>query len=211
MTPQEIVDRIADFALDEVDADNDLETRILNDVNEIYRDLQKKIATRDRSGRYAQTENVTITSGSGTVSSHVHIFSVYDSTNDRLLEESDVATIEQLDPSLDEENTPREWYVTGNTSLNVYPIGDITARVRFYPTPNTLALTDAESDIRIPAIYHDVLVKGGKYLMSIREQGFHDARDRREKELAYRLAEKELLTYLSSNNASPNRVMYHDV
>ena len=55
MNVQQIVDRILDCSLDETDADNTLETRVLSDVQEVYNELQHSIsdvATAD----YMQTD-----------------------------------------------------------------------------------------------------------------------------------------------------------
>lgn len=208
-TVQQIVDRIADFALDEVDSDNDLEQRILNDVNDIYNRVFTAMSKND-FGRYTESESVTITSGTGTNTANIRVLSVYDVDNNRILEKTDVFDLEKEYPALDKTGNPCYYYLDGNTTINTYPINDTTLRVRYFPKVNTLAIDDAESAIKIPTEYHDVLELGGIWLMAIREQGFHDRLDRREKENAYMKRLKKLISYVRNESGEPKRVPYDD-
>lgn len=210
MNVQQIVDRILEFGLDETDADNDLETRVLNDVNEVYNQLQNLISTM-ATPDYMETDTpVVITSGSGTVSAHLRNFSVYDIDGTRFLDETDLLSLEQDDPALVTTGAPTQYYITGGTSINTYPINSTTLRFRFYPAVTALVLTGAESTIKCPIHLHNVLVEGGNYLTSLREQGFHDRLDRGEK-LRNWLNSQALVTgYLSNRHHKTLRVAYND-
>lgn len=209
MDVQQIVDRILDFSLDETDADNVLETRVLSDVNEVYKSLQHEIsdvATAD----YMLTETVTITGGVGTCSPQLRTFSVYDNGDNRFLTETDILTLEQDSPSLDNTGAPTQFYITGGTTMNTYPLNDTTVRFRYYPEVNELLLTSTESEILAPKHLHQTLVDGGIYLMALREQGFHDRLDRGEKLQTWMASNSLVAAYLNNRNRAPRRVAYHD-
>lgn len=209
MDVQTIVDRILDFSLDETDADNVLETRVLADVQEVYNELQH-ITSDTATADYMQTETVTITDGAGPCSNQLRTFSVLDNTTERFLETTDILTLEQRSPSLDETGDPFCYYITGGTTLNTYPVNSTTVRFRFYPTVNTLTIDSLEAEIRIPPHLQQVLVDGGIYLMALREQGFHDRLDRGEKLSTWMLKESSVAAYLNLRNRAPRRVAYHD-
>lgn len=209
MNVQQIVDRILDFSLDETDADNQLESRVLSDVNEVYKALQHEIsdvATAD----YMLTETVNITNGVGTCSPQIRTFSVYDNSGNRFLTETDILELEQDCPSLSDTGAPTKYYITGNTTLNTYPLNNTTVRFRYYPEVNELLLTSTEDEIRAPKHMHQVLVDGGNYLMALREQGFHDRLDRGEKLRAWMESQSLVTAYLNNRNRAPRRVAYHD-
>lgn len=209
MTPQEIVDRILDFSLDETDADNNLETRVLQDVQVIYNEVQQKmsdIATADDM----VTTTIAVTDGLGTIPEHLRVHSVFDTTNSRFLATTDVLSLEQEDPELATTGAPNKYYVTNKTEFNTYPLDTHSARVRYMPVVNTLSLTDDATAIRIPVQFHNVLVDGGVYLMAVREQGFHDRLDRGEKFRNYQTSLGELLAYTNNRNRKDRKVAYHD-
>ena len=209
MDVQKVVDRILDFSLDETDADNELSLRVLSDVNEVYKALQhiiSDVATAD----YMQTETIAITNGVGVCSNQLRTFTVYDTSNNKFLEEADILSLEQCDPSLSTTGSPSHYYITGGTTMNTYPLNNTSLRFRFYPLVNELLLDTVSADIRIPEHLHEVLVKGGMYLMGVREQGFHDRLDRGEKLRNWMSEESTVGAYLDLRNRKVRRVAYHD-
>jgi len=209
MNVQQIVDRILEFGLDETDADNSLETRILNDVNEVYKQVQNKLAPI-AFNEYGVTEDVTVTSGVGTVTDHLYSYTVFDKTNKRFLDKTTVLHLEEEDPELITTGSPNVFYITGLTTINTYPIASQTLRFRYYPLVNELLITDLEGSIRVPVHLHNVLVEGGNYLTSLREQGFHDRLDRGEKLRNWLDSQAMLTGYILNKSNIPKRVKYHD-
>lgn len=209
MNVQAIVDRILDFGLDETDADNELEARVLGDVNEVYNLLQNLISTVAFAD-YGQTETVAVTNGVGTVTDQLRAMSVVDVTGNRMLKKTDFLTLEEEDLQMTTTGAPTQYYITGGTTINTYPINSTSIRFSFYPQPNVLLLADAESVIRAPVHLHDVLVQGGNYLTSLREQGFHDRLDRGEKLRNWMNTNGFVSGYLMNRNRKTRRVKYYD-
>lgn len=201
-----IVDRVIEYSLDEDEGDNVLKNKALADVQEIYEEVLAELAAIEDQFNLSSV-STTLSSGSYSIGDHIDIIQVLDVTNDRVLQESDEVYIRSQDPDLSETGTPRYWYLQDNV-LKVYPSEDINVYIQYYPAANDLALDTAnhlEADIRIPPLFHEVLVLGGIYKMSVREQGFHDARDRGEKLREYREKKQELLTYSYNKNRSIQR------
>ena len=211
MTPQEIVNRILDFGLDEVDADNALEARVLGDVNQAYVRVLRAMSDRDIT-RNSVSTSVVVSSGSVTIPEHMRIFSVQDTTNNRTLEVIDVAELESITTNADLTATgaPTYAYVEGGTTLKVFQVEDVNLTIRYYPVPNVLTLASLEADIRIPSFFHEVLVFLGIYYTGLREQGFHDQLDRRERLALFDLTQNQLLAYLTNLDTRPKRVKYND-
>jgi len=209
MNVQQIVDRVLDFALDETNADNNLENRVLGDVQEAYAEIQGLIAPITVSD-YLIKEDVVITSGVGTISPNLYVQSVIDKTAPRKLGKTDVISLEERDLLLTNIGSPSFYFLQDNTVLNTYPRNNTTAQVRSFPLVNQLALADDESVIRVPPHLHQALVAGGIYYMAVREQGFHDRLDRGEKKQEWLSRKNKISEYYLTNNRKPLRVQHND-
>lgn len=152
--------------------DSDDDDRIMRYMNMLYKE-----AYRTTSKAYPTllltTENVTVTSGSGTISATPFIvMRVKDNSNNRFLKPTTLLALEEKYPSLSDTNSPSWYYITGTATLNTYPSNSFTAVVRYIPQAATLTSTSTESDIKIPPEFHDMLVWGTLIYMA------HDERDK---------------------------------
>jgi hypothetical protein len=140
-------------------------------LNMAYR-KEYDYVTRLYSALAQTTQNVTITAGSGTLASAPHfIYSVYDiSGTPRELIKTDIEWLERNFPSLNEQNQAIYWYMDGLSGIKTYPLGNTTLRVRLVPAANHLSATSAETEIKIPANFHDILTWSTAMLVAYDER-----------------------------------------
>ena len=164
-TVSEIVDIIAAVSLNEDDPDSDTQTRMVRYINRAYFDIYRRVAQYLDNTEHT-TQSVSVTSGSGTLSPvPLKILSVVDTTDERVLTKRSVYDIELDDPNLDSTGDAVHYYVSGGSTLKLWPIDTKTVRVRYIPKPASLSITSLEDDIKLPAEFHDVLEFGAMYYM----------------------------------------------
>lgn len=137
------------------------DTRIMGYMNLVYKETYRKTA-QQRPTLLLTTENVTITSGAGNLSvSPFAIRVVKDIDNGyKKLEPTTLPDLDDKDTDLTAAG-PADWYyMTGTAAINTYPVNSTTLQVRYVPAANILTSTSAETDIKIPPEFHDILVWG---------------------------------------------------
>jgi hypothetical protein len=145
--------------------------KLLAYLNMAYR-MEYDAMTRLYSGLVQSTQTITITAGAGTLPSIPHfIASVYDvSASPRQLTGVDIEWLEARDPALDESGPAKYWYLDGFSTIRTYPLNNTTIRVRSVPAAGTLTNASAETDIKLPANFHDVLTWGTAMLVAYDER-----------------------------------------
>lgn len=140
-----------------------------------YLNLAYQEAYRDTATEYPQvlltTEDVTITSGAGTISAAPFAVRVVkDTATNRILNAVTLEELEEKYPALNGTGAPSYYYMTSTTGISTYPVNSTTVRVRYVPQAATLVDGDAESVIKIPPAFHDMLVFGTLLYMAYDER-----------------------------------------
>lgn len=168
----DIMTTIKDLALVGSGSTSD-DARILRYMNLVYGDLYRKTASAYPT-LLQETETVTITSGSGSLTKNPHyVVRVKDTgNNSNPIYPTSIDKIEDKDPDISAAGTPTSFYVQGEKTLKTWPINSTTVSVRYIPSFTPLDSADAEADIKIPVEFHDILVWGTLVYMA------HDERDK---------------------------------
>lgn len=171
MTPAELVVNIKSLALVGATGSANDTPRIYNYLNMAYRIAYEKM-TAVYPWTVQTTQNVVMTSGSGTMSTQpLHILKVADTENSYAkLDPTDIDTVEEGDADISATGNPNKFWVEGFTTLKSHPLNDTTLRVRYTPNPATLASDSVEADIKLPPIFHDVLTWETLKVMSYDER-----------------------------------------
>lgn len=210
MTPSEIITNIARMSTGESTPGTDFTAIILGYVNRAYEDIYTSLCDLDYV-RLQTTQTVTVTSGTGTLSTEpFRIHNVVDTTNDRRLTPRHPLLIEEYDPDLDDTGTPEHYYLSAATTLRVHPGGSITARVRFTPKVTALTSSGAESTILFPKEYHELLVWGGLIRLSYDERDLRNAQEIGFVLQQYAETKARLLQHAGSDAREPLSVPYRD-
>lgn len=153
-----IISQVAGLSTGDSEPDSAFQSTILGYLNNAHAEVYGKIAVKGRH-LFSTTEDVTITSGSGTLStSYLETRRVIDRTTKQMLTKRSVELIEDEDPLLENTGAPRNYWVENMSTIKTHPINSTTLKVRGIPGPNTLVLGGAESTIKVPPQYHMVLV-----------------------------------------------------
>lgn len=210
MNVQEIVDRVVEFSLDEVDGETLLSNRVLADLNAVYKEVL--LAGADNDLDNLDDDDFILVNGSIALTEDVlQIASVRDLSNrGKLLTKTDILKLEEQYPLLDDTGNPHYWYLTKGAVLNCYPKNNTSVRVRYFAKPEELTLSSVEADIRIPVLHHQVLVDGCIYYMKNREQGFHNELDRREAYQKYKLGITDYLMSVEARARRNRTTAYYD-
>lgn len=150
------------------------DTRIMLYMNRAYADIYRETA-RDYPQALLTSQSITLSSGLGTISSAPHkILRVKETGSYNFLEARTLIELEQENPRLDATGSPRYYYMTSDTAISCYPIDGSSIVVRYIPRPSTLASDGAETTIKIPPEYHDLLLWGTLVYMAYdeRDKGF---------------------------------------
>jgi len=213
MKVSEIVSRVAEFALDETDSQTILQARIVADLNAVYQEVVQSAADNDNDNLLSQEG--TLVNGSITITDDFTLIAsvrnITNNTSGYSLTRTDIIQLEdQYGGILTDTGSPRWYYVSGKT-VNAYPKGTgVTVRVRYYPKPNILTYDSLEADIKMPAMFHQVLVDGCIWYMKQREQGFHDQNDRGEIYQKYQQGIKDYLLAVEARTRGVRRTVTYD-
>lgn len=208
-TVNEMITYVAGQSLNDDQPDTALQQRILRYINRAYKDTYAALAQYLENTQHT-TQSVSVTSGAGTLSpAPFKIISVVDTTNKKVLEPRSVRDLEMEYPALDDTGDPSYYYISGETTINTYPAGTQTLRVRYVPEPSSLVIGGAESTISIPPRYHDIIENRALYFMSIDERDFDQSvivlsDEDYKKELSKAASE------LSHNGVTRKRTTYRD-
>ena len=145
------------------------DARVLRYLNLVYKQVYRETA-ESYPQLLLSSQSITQASGSGTVSSHYKIVSVKETTGNTFLDPYTLPELEVEEPSLDATGTPNRYYLDGLTTIKTYPIDNSTILVRYVPSPSDLASGGAESTIKIPPAFHDLLIWGTLYYMAYDER-----------------------------------------
>lgn len=146
------------------------DSRVMRYMNFVYKQVYRKTAEA-----YPQllltSQTITQASGSGTLSSAPYaIVSVKETGSNTFLKPYTLPELEESNPSLDETGTPNKYYMTSDTVIKTYPIDNSQIIVRYVPNPSELTSAGAESTIKIPPSFHDILVWGTLFYMAYDER-----------------------------------------
>lgn len=198
MTPNDIITQVANISAGEDSPDSADTARILRYVNNGYRQVYRQVAKINKN-KLLTAENVSITSGSGTMTvTPLSIERVVDTTTDEILKEADIEWIEKyLDADIDDTGSPEYFYWDGaGTTLKTFPLNTTTVRVRYLPAPTDLTSAGAETTISLPVAYHDILVEAALFYMYQDENDIRSAQEIQVAKFAYEEKLKGLMRYL---------------
>ena len=171
-TIPEMITFIASQSLNDDTPDIAMQTRILTYINRAYQRAYDRLSQHLDNTAHT-TQNVTVTTGVGTLSPDpLAVINVVDVTNGQVLEPKSIRFIEEIDPKLEATGSPAFYYLQDTTTINVYPPGSTSLRVRYVPQPVTLTLTSPVTDIKIPAIYHNIIEQGALAFVGEDEKDF---------------------------------------
>lgn len=194
-TVSSILDSIKDLAL--VGSGNSADTdRIMRYMNLVYKEAYRVTAVSYPT-LLLTSENVTITSGAGTITAApFSILQVKDTSNNRILEPSSRVDIETMYPALDGTGSPTYYFMESETALKTYPVNSGTVMVRYIPRAGTLTSGSAESAIKIPPEFHELLLWGTLVYMAYDERDKSAAGEVNIAQSKYELALNDYKTWL---------------
>ncbi len=167
-----IVQRVIDLCLNENAPDTDLQNKALGWVNTAYKEAYNVAATYSWIRLY-ETSSVTITNGSGTLPFYPkRLIKVVDTANKRVLKQSDIGYILDIDPTLERTGNPARFYTEADTSIKTHPKNDCTLSIVAIRQPQELTLASTEADIKIPPHHHEQLIWGALIEGMTYERGF---------------------------------------
>lgn len=136
------------------------DARLMRYMNLLYKEIYRKTA-KNYPTLLLTNETVTITGGVGTLSAApLKLERVKDTANNRILKATTLLRLEECCPALANTGMPSWYYITGGTVLNTYPLNSTSVLTRSVPAPGVLTTASAESDIKIPPQFHDLMVWG---------------------------------------------------
>lgn len=210
MDVSEMLTLVANVSVNEDEPDSVLTARHLRYLNLAYNRIWTRIA-KANGNILETTQSVTVTSGAGTLSPVPYkVQSVVDTTNGNILEFKNPLWLEEQNPDLDDTGTPKYCYISGSSTLNVYPSSSITARVRYMPQITELTSSTTSANISLPAEHHQIIPVGALMWIFLDERDARSEAEISRMKFEYRELMGELLDHLSTNGTQPNRVEYHD-
>lgn len=145
------------------------DARVLRYLNLVYKQVYRETA-ESYPQLLLSSQSITQSNGSGTVNSHYRIVSVKETGSNTFLKARTLPELEDEYPSLDDTGTPTRYYLDGLTTIKTYPLDNSTISVRYVPSPADLSSGGAESTIKIPPTFHDILIWGTIYYMAFDER-----------------------------------------
>lgn len=177
--------------------------RILRYMNMVYSEAYRVTAVSYPT-LLLTSENVTITSGSGTLTAApFRIERVKDTSNNEILKPTTRLDIEDLYPALDDTGAPAWYFVEGTDGLRTYPVNSGTVQVRYIPRAGTLTSASAESDIKIPPEFHDLLLWGTLVYMAYDERDKSTGAEVNIAQSKYEIALNDFKTWLAFRQTGP--------
>jgi len=206
----DIVNRVAEFALDELDSQTQLQNRILADLNASYKEMVQEAADNDDD--LLEEYTGTLVNGSMLiVPDFTLIAAVSDNDNGGFeFQRTDLATLKAHYRVLEDNSGAGRFYYIKKKTLYTYPRNNANMSVLYYPKANELTLASTEDDILIPHDFHQVLIDGCVYYMKLREQGFHNQNDRAEAYQLFQQGIKDYLTAAEARTKGPRRTVTYD-
>jgi hypothetical protein len=196
-----LLDSIKDLAL--VGSGNSADTdRIMRYMNMVYKEAYRVTAVSYPT-LLLTSETVTITSGAGTITTvPFSIMRVKDTDTNILLEPSSRLDIEDMSPSLNGTGNPTYYFMESEMALKTYPIHTGSVLVRYIPRAGTLTSASAETDIKIPPEFHEMLLWGTLVYMAYDERDKSAAGEVNIAQSKYELALNDYKAWLVENQTS---------
>lgn len=209
MDASTIVQRIIDLGMNENAPDTDLQNKALGWLNNAYKEAYN-VAANFGWAKYYETATVVITNGTGTFPFPPRrVLTVVDTGTQRVLKQSDILSVMEIDPTITRQGNPARWYFQGDTTVKVYPIASTSLSAVLLRRPADLTLASTEADIKIPPHHHEMLIWASLPEGMMYERGFgNDAL----LQMA-NIRKKELLDNYSremSSSIAPQRVAPQD-
>lgn len=136
------------------------DARILRYFNMVYAEIYRSTA-KNYPTALLTSITVAVTAGVGTLPTPTLVLArVKDTQANTILKATTILELEDRHPALDGQGAPEWFYMSGDTGLNTYPRNDASVLVRHIPRPATLTVDSTEADIRIPPMFHDMLIWG---------------------------------------------------
>lgn len=158
-TVEDLVNRVAKLGLGEDEPDATEQALYLSFIQSVHDRVYGEVA-KSYPTALLDSQEVEVTDGEGELDpAPFIIMQVTDTDNAKILEPTDLLTLEQENPDLDDTGTPDRFYVQGNM-IGLDTDADTTLRVRHIPMPSTLTLTTELSALFIPAPFVDLLLWG---------------------------------------------------
>lgn len=145
--------------------------RVLNYLNMAYRKVYRKIAVK-YPFVHRTTQTVTITNGSGTLNPVPFFVTVPRDVNNfsRKLDPTDIEAVLDCDPTMASTGNPEKYWIEGLNALKTHPINSTSLTVPYIPSPDALDENTTEDEIKIPVVFHDILVWETLELMAYDER-----------------------------------------
>lgn len=167
-----LVQRIIDLGMNENAPDTDLQNKALGWLNNAYKEAYN-VAANFGWAKYYESATITITNGSGSFPfAPRRVLTVVDNGTKRVLKQSDILTVMNIDPSVTLQGNPARWYTEGETTVKVHPISSTTLNAVLLRRPADLTLTSVEADIKIPPHHHELLIWASLLEGMLYERGF---------------------------------------
>jgi len=199
----EILETIKGLALvGEGDSTDD--ARIMRYINFANREVHRRTAASYPT--LLQTlETVTITNGAGTLSNiPFRVEFVKDTGNsNNPLTVTTLLDLEEENPALDATGSPSKYYFTSAKGIATYPVNSTAVKVRYVPSSVALTVTDAETAIKLPVEFHDVLVWGALFWMAYDERDKGSGQELSLAQGKYEICLGDYLTWLKDNQPVP--------
>lgn len=207
-----IVQRVIDLGLNEDAPDTDLQTKALGWVNSAYKEAYNLAATYSWPILYTSA-TVTITNGVGTLpAAPKRILQIRDTATNRILKPSDYLYVTSIDADANNVGNPARYYIAGSeTALRTHPVNSTSVVVNYIAKPADLLISSTETDIKIPAEHHTMLIwaaltEGLVYERGFGNDGMLQIATARKKELL-----DDYMRWLSHSCVrEPQRVKYQD-
>lgn len=209
MNGQDLIQNVALLSNDESNPDSVQTATILKYLN-IAND--KVLSAVYDLGRVFLSSVVTPTTSSYSTTlpdDFFFLLNVYDTTNNRKLDVKSIEDLEEDNPALDSTGTPTYYYLDGG-AIHVYPQQEVGLKIRYIPVLSSITASTEESAIPYPKAYHDVLVAGARYFMSINESAFSDQAERADAKEEYSQRLGQLKKYYKNNGRSAPKTAYQD-
>ena len=173
------------------------DARVMGYMNHVYNEVYRRTA-KIYPTLLLTSENVTMVSGAGTLSAAPHtIEHVKNTSNNKLLEPVNLLELEDMNSDLSATGSPSYYYMTGTTAINSYPADNATLKVRYIPQSSTLETTTPESGIKIPPMYHDILIWGTLVYLGYDERDKASVQEVNTAQSKYELVMNDYLNWLN--------------
>lgn len=140
--------------------DSSDDNRLMDYMNLVYKEVYRETAEIYPT-LLLVSETIALTAGVGAISkTPFEVKQIKNLANNCFLKPTTILQLEERYPALDQTGEPNWYYITGDATLNAYPVNDGSILVRHIPLPDELTTASPVTDIKIPKQYHDVLVWG---------------------------------------------------